>query len=67
MYQFQIQLNHKKMGNSGGSKEIVPVIIVFKGAKPDMFEIVTGVSNRHIHITQEHLEKLFGPGYCLTP
>ena len=25
-----------------------------------------GVSARHIHLTQEHVEKLFGPGYQLT-
>ena len=25
-----------------------------------------GVSARHIHLTQEHVEALFGPGYQLT-
>lgn len=28
--------------------------------------IPVGVSVRHVHITQEHLEKLYGPGYKLT-
>ncbi|UMZ73500.1 phosphate propanoyltransferase [Natranaerofaba carboxydovora] len=32
-----------------------------------MFEVVVGVSSRHVHLTQEHLEILFGPGYKLTP
>jgi propanediol utilization protein len=29
-------------------------------------EITVGVSARHAHITQEHLEQLFGPGHQLT-
>ncbi|WP_319200978.1 phosphate propanoyltransferase [uncultured Ilyobacter sp.] len=29
-------------------------------------EVVVGVSNRHLHISQEDLEKIFGSGYKLT-
>ncbi len=32
----------------------------------DTFKIPIGVSNRHVHVTQEHLEILFGKGYALT-
>ena len=28
--------------------------------------VPVGVSARHIHLTQEHIEALFGPGYQLT-
>ena len=31
------------------------------------FQIKLGISARHLHVTQEHLEILFGPGAQLTP
>ena len=34
--------------------------------KENGFMVPVGVSNRHIHLTQEHVEALFGPGYQLT-
>ena len=30
------------------------------------YVVPIGVSARHIHLTQEHVEALFGPGYQLT-
>jgi len=29
-------------------------------------KVVVHISNRHVHLTQEHVERLFGPGYGLT-
>ncbi len=34
--------------------------------KSNGFMVPVGVSNRHIHLSQEHVEALFGPGYQLT-
>ena len=34
--------------------------------KTNGYVVPIGVSARHIHLTQEHVEALFGPGYQLT-
>lgn len=34
--------------------------------KTNGFVVPVGVSARHLHLTQEHVEALFGPGYQLT-
>lgn len=37
-----------------------------KEAKESGYQVPVGVSARHIHLTQEHVEALFGEGYQLT-
>ena len=37
-----------------------------KEEKGNGFMVPIGVSARHVHLTQEHVETLFGPGYQLT-
>ncbi len=29
--------------------------------------VPVGISNRHVHLSEQHIEKLFGPGFELTP
>ena len=47
--------------------EIVKKILGEYSGKEDAKEIPIGVSNRHIHLSREHVEVLFGKGYELTP
>lgn len=35
-------------------------------SKKEGYMVPVGVSARHVHLTQEHVEALFGPGYQLT-
>jgi putative phosphotransacetylase len=30
------------------------------------FQVTVGVSNRHLHLSEDHIRELFGEGYCLT-
>ena len=48
--------------------QIVNRIMAEVGGQPSTDDTVpVGVSNRHIHLSAEHLEILFGKGYELTP
>ena len=51
-------------------ENIVKKIVSEMAAAPENaktgYEIPVGISNRHIHLTKEDLETLFGAGYELT-
>ena len=47
------------------TKLVVEAINKSETSKPG-FLVPVGVSARHVHLTQEHVEVLFGPGYQLT-
>jgi propanediol utilization protein len=34
---------------------------------PGQSKLIVSISARHVHLTQEHVERLFGPGAALTP
>lgn len=51
------------------NEELVKLItrrVMEKVKQYDTFKIPIGVSNRHVHVSQEDLETLFGKGYQLT-
>lgn len=56
----------------GDDKELVEriaqcVIAQLKGSRESGFEVPVNISARHVHLSQEHLEILFGKNHTLTP
>ena len=47
--------------------EIVNRVMARCGASAEADTVPVGISNRHIHLSAEHVEILFGKGYELTP
>lgn len=43
------------------------IVLKHVGGPADEPELVVSISARHLHLTQEHVEVLFGPGHTLTP
>ena len=57
------------MSTYGNIEEITKMVlqaVESTNTKKPEFKVPVGISARHIHLTQEHVEKLFGKGYQLT-
>ena len=48
------------------TKMVLEAVEKQKASDDTGYMVPIGVSARHIHLTQEHVEALFGPGYQLT-
>ncbi len=57
-----------ELSNSAIQKMVEKVIAEMQGTAPakDALSVPIGVSNRHIHLSHEDVETLFGKGYTLT-
>ena len=52
----------------GAIERIVREIVLAQNGKPSAApKLVVSISARHVHLTDEHVEVLFGPGHKLTP
>jgi len=49
------------------AQEIARAVLLKVSPEVQTLEIPVGVSVRHVHLSQEHVETLFGKGYQLTP
>ena len=56
------------MSSYGNVEEITRMVLqaIENQPKKAEFKVPVGISARHIHLTQEHVEQLFGKGYQLT-
>ena len=57
------------MSTYGNVEEITRMVLqAMESSQPKKaeFKVPVGISARHIHLTQEHVEQLFGKGYQLT-
>lgn len=49
------------------AREIARAVLLKLNSGTEAIEIPLGVSARHVHLSREHVETLFGRGYQLTP
>lgn len=46
--------------------KLITKMVISKMKDLEIYKIPIGVSNRHVHVSQDNLDKLFGKGYILT-
>ncbi len=61
------QIVRRISSDNGSTSAPIPVTRLPQGKQATPSHLVVSISARHVHLTDEHVEKLFGPGRKLTP
>jgi len=59
--------NHRSLDRSAVERIVREIVLRRNGAPPGKSKLVVSISARHCHLTDQHVEALFGPGRKLTP
>ncbi len=61
------QIVRRVVTDTTGAAKVITEPVAAAGKRATPSNLVVSISARHVHLTDEHVEKLFGPGRTLTP
>ena len=60
-------MDHRVIDRKVVERIVREIVLAHLGAPPGKPELVVSISARHVHVTDEDCQRLFGPGHKLTP